>query len=88
MSIKPYTVEAEDTRAVIYRFGEIFAIYDIVSEAYDECDRLNAAFIYKAEVLHRAICAYNNAPRGWVWEARIDQAVIILDQFLSTQQSQ
>lgn len=88
MSTKPYTVEAEDTRAVIYRFGEPHAFYDIVSDAYEECEKLNADFLYKAEVLHRAICAYNNAPRGWVWEARIDQALIILEQFLATQKSQ
>lgn len=82
MNIEPYEVQAEETRAAIYRFGELHAVYDIVSDAYEDCARLNIDFKNKAEMLHKAFVAYNNAPHGWIWEARMDEAIYILEDFL------
>lgn len=72
---QPYTVHTNETSAVIYKFGEKVKEYNIIEYAYADCARLNKEFSRQAESLYDAFCAYMNAPRGWVWEARMEKAI-------------
>lgn len=72
---EPYTVQSTDTSAVIYKFGEKVKEYNIIEYAHADCTRLNKEFRRQSESLYDAFCAYMNAPRGWVWEARMEKAI-------------
>lgn len=78
---KPYTIVEDDTKATVYYLGSVYKTYDIIDEAYADCDRLNTEFYHKSEAFWAAFLGYMNAPRGWTWEARMGDAIKRFDRY-------
>ena len=73
-----YELYVHDTYAEITLFDEKYKKYDIIEDARRECARLNEEFKSKVDILHRAFSAYQNAPHGWIFEARMERALKVL----------
>ncbi len=77
---QPYELTIHETYAEIYFFGKFHSKYDMVSDARLVCDKLNKVFEEKISVVSKAFNAYNNAPRGWTFEARMERALDALNE--------
>lgn len=77
---KPYELTLYETYAEIYFFGQFHSKYDFISDARLMCDKLNQDFERKISILSKAFSAYNNAPRGWTFEARMERALDALNE--------
>lgn len=77
---KAYELSVYDTYAELYFFGELHSKHNLIDEARDICDKLNQEFEEKTAILWKAFCAYNNAPRGWTTDARLERALFTIQE--------